>query len=46
MIPIVDSFQVCPGDVRVDLSRRDIGVAQHHLDGSQIGAALEEVGGK
>jgi hypothetical protein len=30
----------------VDLRGRDIGVPQHHLDGSQIGAALEEVGGK
>ena len=46
VVPIVDGFQVCPGDMCVDLSRLDIGVPQHHLDGSQIGAALEEVGGK
>jgi hypothetical protein len=32
--------------MRVDLSRRDIGMPQHHLDGSQIGASFEEVGGK
>src|SRR5574341_784578 len=46
VVSIVDSFQVCPGDMGVDLSRRDIGVPQHHLDRSEIGAALEEVGGK
>ena len=30
--------------VRVDLGRRDVGVAEHLLDGAQIGAALEEMG--
>src|SRR5262245_14034756 len=31
-------------DLRVDLSRRDVGVSEHRLDGAQIGAALDEVG--
>src|SRR2546423_1090248 len=33
-------------DVRVNLRRREIRVAQHHLDGTQIGATLEEMGGE
>jgi hypothetical protein len=30
----------------VDLRRRDVGVAEEHLDGAKIGAAFEEMGGK
>lgn len=30
-------------NVRVDLSRRDVGVAEHLLDSSQIGPTLEEM---
>lgn len=33
-------------DMCVDLSRRDIGVAEHLLDSSQIGPALEEMSRK
>ena len=33
-------------DMRVDLSRRDIGVAEHLLDGSQIGPTFEQMGRK
>src|SRR3990172_1983593 len=39
----VDSLEVAALDVRVDLGGRDVGVAQHGLDGPQIGAASEEV---
>ena len=31
-------------DVRVDLRRRDVGVAEHRLHRAQVGAALDEVG--
>ena len=30
-------------DVRVDLGRRDVGVAEHLLNSSQIGPTLEEM---
>ena len=33
-------------DVRVDLGRRDIGVAKHLLDGSKIGTAFKQMGRK
>src|SRR5277367_6150406 len=33
-------------DMRVNLRRRDIRVAQHRLDTAQIGAAFDEVGGE
>jgi len=33
-------------DVRVDLRRADIGVAEHFLDGAEVGAAIVEVGGE
>ena len=32
------------GDVRVDLGRREVGVAEHLLDAAEVGAALEQVG--
>ena len=31
------------GDVRVPLRRSDVGVAEHLLDASQVGAAFEQV---
>src|SRR5438067_3074730 len=43
---IVDAAQTRLEDVRVDLRRRQVGVPEHHLDGAQIGAALEEVRGE
>ena len=33
-------------DVRVDLRGRNIGMAEHRLHRAQIGAALDQVGGK
>ena len=33
-------------DMRVDLSRRDIGVAEHLLDGVEVRAVLQQVGGE
>ena len=33
-------------DVRVDLRRPDVGVAEHELHGAQVGAAFDEVGGE
>jgi len=32
--------------MRIDLGRRDVGVAEHFLDGAEVGPALEQVGGK
>src|SRR5947208_10459800 len=32
------------GYVRVQLRRREIGMAEHLLDGTQVGASLEQVG--
>ena len=32
------------GYVRVELGRREVGVAEHLLDAAQVGAALEQVG--
>ena len=33
-------------DVRIELGRREIGVAQHLLDAPEIGPAFEQVGGE
>src|ERR1700741_5662812 len=46
MEPIVHGAQPRLEDVRVDLRRREIRVAQHHLDGPQVGAAIEQVRGE
>ena len=40
---VVDIPQTRLEHVRVDLRRREIGVPEHHLDGAQIGAALEQM---
>ena len=34
------------GDVGVDLGRGDVGVSEHHLDTTNIGAVGEEIGRK
>jgi len=34
------------GDVRVELRRRQVGVAEHLLDGAQVGASLQQVRGE
>ena len=33
-------------DVRVDLRRGEVGVAEHHLDGAQVRAAFEQMRGE
>ena len=43
MKPVVDRAQPRLEHVRVDLRRRQVGVAEHHLNGAQVGAALEQV---
>ena len=43
---VVDGAQPRIEDVRVDLRRRQIAVAEHHLDRAQVGAALEQVRGE
>ena len=35
-----------PGDVGVDLGGGDVGMAQQHLHGAQVGAVVEQVGGE
>ena len=38
--------QALPRDVGVDLGGGDVGVAEHELDGAQVGAAFDQVGGE
>ena len=42
----VQAFQALPGDVRIDLRRRDIGMPEHQLYDPQIGAVVEQMGGE
>jgi hypothetical protein len=35
-----------PHDMGINLGRRDIGMTQHDLHTAQVGATLEEMGGK
>src|ERR1700737_3205117 len=41
MVLIVHLLQSCPRNVRVDLRRGYVRVAEHHLYGAQIGAVLQ-----
>src|SRR6185369_11029701 len=43
---IVDRPETRLEDVRVNLRRREIGVAEHQLNRAQVGAALEQVRGE
>ncbi len=43
---VVDFFEVGVGDMGVNLGSGDVGMAEHSLDRSQIGAIHEEVGGE
>ena len=43
---VVHRAQARIQDVRINLRRRQVGMAQHHLDRAQVGAALEQVRGK
>src|SRR6478752_5120798 len=38
--------KIFPIDVCIDLGRRDVRVAEHLLDGAEVGAAFEEMGGE
>src|SRR5947209_6029887 len=40
---LVDRSQILTIDVSVDLRRRDVGVAEHLLHGTEIGTALQQV---
>ena len=42
----VNRFESRAIDMRIDLCRRDVGVTQHRLDRSQVGAAFEQVRGE
>lgn len=42
----VDFFEVGIGDVGVDLGSADVGMAEHGLDGAEVSAVHEEVGGE
>src|SRR3954470_4079842 len=46
VVAVVDAPQASLEDVRVNLRRGQVGVPQHHLDGAQVGAAIEEMGGE
>ena len=38
--------EVLVGDVGVDLGGADVGVAEHALDGAEVGTVHEQVGGE
>ena len=42
----MDVAEAFVGEVRVDLGGRDLGVAEEHLHGAEVGAGLQEVGRK
>jgi hypothetical protein len=42
----VDCLEPGTIDMSIDLRRRDIGVAQHRLDRSQVGASFKQVRGE
>lgn len=46
MEAIVDVAKMGVGDVGVDLSGADVGVAEERLDRAEVGAVDEEVGGE
>jgi len=39
-------LQAFPGYMRIDLGGGDVGVAQQHLHHAQVGAMIEQMGGK
>ncbi len=43
---IVDLFEACGADVGVDLGGLETGMAEEFLDGAEVGAVVEEVGGE
>ena len=43
MVLVVELAEALPGHVGVDLGGRDVGVAEHHLQGAQVGAPLQEM---
>ena len=43
---VVHDPKVIAVDMCVDLGRREISVAKHLLDGAQIGAVVEQMGGE
>jgi hypothetical protein len=43
MVPRVQLLQPLARDVGVDRRRRDVGVAEQHLHGAQVGAVVEQV---
>src|SRR5680860_88872 len=42
---LVDRLEMVAGEMGVHLGRRQVGVAEQLLDGAQVGAAFEQVGG-
>ena len=42
----VQRLQAFGGNVGIDLGRRNVAVTQQHLHHAQIGAVIEQVGGK
>jgi hypothetical protein len=41
----MDGFEAAEGEVGVDLGGGDVGVAEEELDGAEVGAVLDHVGG-
>ena len=45
-VVFVDGFKTGVLDMRIDLGGGNTGMAQHGLDGPQIGPMIQQVGGK
>jgi hypothetical protein len=43
---LMNLAQAIPGDMSVNLSRADVGVAEQFLDHAQVGAVFEQMGGE
>ena len=46
MVFFMNLSEMVTGNVGINLGGRNINMAKHHLDGSQIGTTFEEVTGK
>src|ERR1035437_6243113 len=46
MRPVVDLADARPRDVSIDLGRGDVRVAEHHLNGPEVGVVVDEMRGE
>lgn len=46
MVFLVDDLEVLPGHMGIDLGGGDATMPQHHLNGAEVCASLQQVGGE